>query len=358
MPSPADTRLSFRQALQSPCLSCKSSPCCTHLLLGTIPLTTLAEVDHALYLLNFEGLYLSPTSGAEAARLYLHQPCGHLDQGSGLCTIHSTPELPPICASYKAHSCDYRWIFADEGSERAPVADHRRMSWLAEHMVFDDRRRVVATPPAEQVLEAWSRLPLDHRPAPGREPGWQPVSLRGRQGSQPEGLYGIEDPEVSAPCTGCSAWCCRTLEFDRGLPATISQLEFMRYSLGFPSVELSISDSTWSLVVHTTCRHLSDGRCSIYGLPERPLGCAAYDELGCQYRIRYGTPDRSRARISGREFPALAELVVFDQRGRILAVPSVDVIREHLSQAAAAPAAGAKANVHTTDEESDPLPWR
>lgn len=331
-----DTLLSFRQALQSPCLTCTDSPCCKTLLLGTVELRTLLEVDHALYLLNFEGIYLTLGSTRDRALVYLYQPCGHLDTGSGLCTVHSTPAQPSVCVSYKSHTCDYRWVFGEIDDPTAPVLDHARMSWLAERMVFDQERAVEDVPSMEEIAAAFADMPLNRTPAPvppndalSRE--WQAVTLSERRSARAESRYSFDDPAVTDPCTGCAAWCCHTLRFPRDIPLDSSQLDFLRYMLGFPSVELSISEDRWSLLVHTTCRHLSGGRCALFGRPERPLECSAFDELQCSYRVEYGAPaDEAPVRISLAEFPVLAQLIVFDQHGRVRGLPAADVVRDAL----------------------------
>ena len=162
-------RLTYREALEPPCSSCPTSPCCTYLLLGDFRLETLLDIDHAVYLSNFDGIYL----GLDRERkvdIYFHQPCGYLDVPSGLCTVHNTPVQPAVCVQYNAHVCGYRHrMTADVDLER-PHLDARRVGWLAEHTVFDDDRRVVGLPEWEEMLDAFRTMPLTRTPAQAPDP--------------------------------------------------------------------------------------------------------------------------------------------------------------------------------------------
>ena len=54
----AQRRLSHADAMASPCASCPTSPCCTYLQVHTFQVRTVAELDQAVYLLNFEHIEL------------------------------------------------------------------------------------------------------------------------------------------------------------------------------------------------------------------------------------------------------------------------------------------------------------
>ncbi|HWE56041.1 MAG TPA: hypothetical protein VG435_11035 [Acidimicrobiales bacterium] len=319
------TVLTFAEARESPCLTCSSSPCCTHLLLGTLDLDTLIRVDHALYLLNFDGIYLTMNGARDEAQVYLHQPCGFLDQ-RGLCSVHSTPVQPAVCKAYKSQTCSYRRISPDTHGG-VPLLDHARMTAFVERLVFDDERQVIERPEWPELIAAFSELPFERQPLRSGAGDWQPVAAPAGPGAR----FRFSDPQVSSPCTGCQAWCCQVLTFDRGRPSDASQLDFMKYSLGFPGVELAISDDTWRILVHTSCRHLENGRCSVYGKPERPLECEAYDEFECDYRRTGGLPhDAPSVRLRLDQFSDVAGSIVFDELGQILAIPPVAVLRRQL----------------------------
>jgi hypothetical protein len=351
---PRAGNLSYREARQSPCLSCVTSPCCTHLLLATIELKTLMDIDHATFLLNFEGIVLALGTSGASAQVYLHQSCGFLDVPTGLCNVHSTPLQPAVCSNYNAHSCGYRRAMTTDLHPEHPLLDRHRMAWLAARVVFDDNRRVTAVPDWGEMLEAFASMPMQRVVAPPPPPDpiveeWRTIVLskKGSNGdARPLRHYG--DPEVSDPCTGCGAWCCQTLVFKRGLPGDASQLEFLRYCVGFPGVEVGVAADSWAVIVRTTCRHLDGNRCSVFGTEERPLKCGYYDARSCGYRGHFGVPQPDDiVRVCRDQFGIVASSIVFDELGRIVAIPPIEVLRSRLEDAERA---GAAVTVSSQDE--------
>jgi hypothetical protein len=324
--------LSFRQARDEACQSCHDSPCCQHLVLDTVTLDSVRSVDHALHLLDFDGIYLSVTEDLDQARVYLYQPCRHLDD-RGLCAVHASADQPSICVAYQSQNCGYKAMFGPEPNGEAQLVDRARMRWLAEHLLFDRERRVAARPAWDEVLAAFAALPLTKVPAPhppAGTTGWQPVALTRPPSAE---RRRFRDPGVAQPCDGCPAWCCRTLVFRRPPPSDAKQVDFLRYALGFPAVEAKLAGDGWALVVHTTCRHLSGQRCALYGSEARPIECAEYDEGDCDYRRDFGPRwDGAAARIGFAEFPVLARSFGYDDLGRVIDSPT----SASLSQALAA----------------------
>lgn len=331
-------RLSWSEARQPPCLDCRESYCCTHVVVSEFSLHSIIDVDYALYLLAHDGLLIGLDRDMQA-KVFLYQPCSHLDQESGLCTVHSTPLQPATCRNYPAHSCVYRIRMVDGIHPDAPLLDLSRMRWLAERLVFDEKRLLVGAPDWDQVLDAFASMPLERRPAPvpGPDPvleEWRSIVLTSKDPSPPLEPHRYHDAAVTNPCSGCAAYCCTTLIFGRPAPTDMSGLEWLRYCLGFPSVELGISEDGWALIVHSTCRHLAGGLCSLYGSDDRPLRCSHYDALECDYRAQFATPRPEEiVRVSREQFVLLQRMVVFDELGRIQAVAPVDVIRDVLEEA-------------------------
>ncbi len=337
-PTPG-VRLSYREAVQAPCMTCSTSPCCTHLLLRRFQVEDIGDVDYLLYLSNFDGILIA-IDQAGLARVYLYQPCGHLDVASGLCRVHGTPAQPSVCVHYNAHACQYRYGMTVDLNPRQPLMDHRRVRWYIEHVVFDDERKVAERPDWAEVMEAFASMPLERHMAPdtGADPvteEWRAIAL----GVKPDPdddfrALSFADPEVRDPCQGCGAWCCHTLVFGRELPENANQFDFFRYCLGFPSVELGVSEDSWVVVVHTSCRHLDGNRCSVYGSDERPLRCGYYDALKCVYRDRFGSPrPEEMVRVSREHFSVLATSVVFDEQGRVRRLPTPELLRRRIEMA-------------------------
>ena len=348
-PTPGGTALSFREAMEPPCLSCKNSPCCTHLLLSDFRVKTLMDVDYARFLLNFDGIVLGLDQDWKMD-VYLYQSCSRLDQASGLCTVHGTPLQPAVCVHYNGHTCGYRTrmdVDRHEVDEVRPLVDAARMEWLAGELGFDEERHISHAPDWAAIREGFAAIPLHRQalPVPATDPvyqEWQSIVLSGRPSERESELHRYGDHEVSSPCEGCGAWCCKTLVFNRGVPGEASQLEFLRYCVGFPAVEIGVAEDGWAVLVHTTCRHLDGNRCAVFGQPERPLKCGYYDALSCGYRGHFGVPEpRDIVRVKRDQFEAVASTLAFDELGRVVAIPPLDLIRRHVEESIRATASAA-----------------
>jgi hypothetical protein len=338
MPGGNHPHLSYREARQSPCLSCTTSPCCTHLLLTNFEIESIFDIDYAIYLLNFDGIIIGMDQKGKAD-VYLHQACDYLDGPSGLCTVHSTPLQPAVCVHYNSHTCGYRHRMIVDPHPDRPLLDRNRMAWFAERVIFDDERRVVALPDWGEVQEAFRAMPLQRIAAPPPPPDpvreeWRSIVLSQKPLGSDRQLRHFGAPDVSDPCQGCGAWCCQKLVFNRGLPDGAPGLDFFRYCLGFPGVEVGIADDGWAVIVNTTCRHLEGNRCSVFGTDERPLKCSYYDALSCSFRSHFGVPRPDEIiRLNREQFSVVLDAIVLDDLGRTVAIPPCDVLRSMVEEA-------------------------
>lgn len=333
-----DVQLTHTEALESPCTTCSTAPCCTHLPLHTFKITNMIELDHALYLLNFDRIELGLSAGGEWSVYYTY-PCRFLDRKNFGCTVHNRPEQPQICVHYNPYNCWYKRVFTQSVTEDFIRIDRQRMELVLKHIVFDEARNIVEVPSWEFLLEEIPKLPAQPTPPAGEPPTtdpvldtWQEVVLN-PNGNQPDSpkTYGYNDLHDS--CNGCQAYCCHTLVFPQSLPGDRTNLDYLQFCLGFPGVELGIGDDTWSLVIKTTCRHLKDNQCSIFGQPERPLICKYYDGAKCTYKINFGLPQPiGFLRVKLEHFTWLTECFQFDQHGAIVQFPSTDLIRGYIEE--------------------------
>lgn len=332
----AEGRLTFPEALVSPCASCQTAPCCTHLPLHTFKITNMIELDHALYLLNFDRIVLGLSASGEWSVYYAY-PCRHLNRQDFTCTVHNSLAQPQICITYNPYHCWYKRVLTQSVSEDFLQIDRPRLEHLITRIVFDEFRNVVEVPDWNIMIEELANLPL--QPAlPASEPpltdaateAWQAMLLNLESSpAQTEEIYTYE--ALRDPCDGCQAHCCQTLVFPQALPRSITNLDFLKFCLGFPGVELGIADDVWSLVVKTTCRHLQNNRCSVYGRPERPLLCKYYDAWKCTYKINFGLPRPAGfLRVKLEQFKWLTDCFQFDQHGAIVQFPPTEVIRTYL----------------------------
>ena len=332
-----DARLGFGDALRSPCATCPTSPCCRNVPLHTFEVADLVALDHARYLLNFDGIELGIASDGTWNVLY-QVPCRHLDLHDFACSVHETPTQPSICTNYNPYACWYRSALGDMTNENHLRVDRRRLDALAGLLGFDDHRAIVSGPSWEEIEVLFDELPIAEPPiehAVADEPElaeWVEVVLGRAPASSERADLMKDDAEIAAPCTGCGAPCCSTLVFPLAYPTTASSVDYIRFLLGFPGIELGVADGGWGIVVRTRCRHLTDDAlCGVYGSEERPLLCRYYDEHACTYKSQFGQPrpdDFLRVRYD--HFDWFAECFRFDPDGTIVAAADMASMRSHI----------------------------
>lgn len=356
--------LDYRSAVQeSPCDSCTTATCCTYLPLHTFEVSTLMDVSYLGYLLNFDRIRLG-LSSAGLWSVYYVEPCGFLDRTTLRCTVHGTSRQPRICSHYNPYGCWYRPTLGAMVTSDFVLVDRTRFAWLRDRFEFDDDRRLSAVPSWSDTLGAFAEL-SDDDPAPPRDPRdpvrdeWVHIAITGRGNplrpvdptsglddaaqAEPPGESRVARP-VTGPsvrpyagyetvnrCDGCSAPCCDTITFGQAPPSTVSTLDHLRFSLGFPGIELLIDDTHWWVVVKTRCQHLDGGRCAVFGEPERPLQCTYYDAAKCTYVGEFATPRPAHAlRVIYDDFERVAEGIAVDDDGRVVSIEPVVWLRERV----------------------------
>jgi hypothetical protein len=316
--------LSYAEARTTPCATCDTSPCCRYLPLHNFQVNTLLDLDHVAYLLNFDHIRLGLGASGDWS-VYYQYPCRFLSPDDASCTVHDTPEQPRICVHYNPYSCWYKRSLPDGGDDFVLV-DRARFERLLPLVEFDQNRVIVSTPPFDALDELFGDLPLEPDPVTFEPPvddglrdEWQAIALGDKPAELEVVVRGYDDPAFEQPCEGCAAPCCSTLVFPFSGPTSASNLDFLRFCLGFPGVEAGVSDEGWSLVVKTTCRHFVGGRCSVFGQPERPLLCSYYDEWKCTYRWQFGDARPAGfVRVTLDDFPVVASAFRFADGGAVL----------------------------------------
>jgi Fe-S-cluster containining protein len=298
----------------------------------------MVDLDHALYLLNFANIQLGLTSNGDWSVYYTY-PCRFLDRQTFRCTVHNTPKQPQICINYNPYSCWYKRTLTKSFTADFLRIDRPRLEWIASQLRFDETRQIVEVPDWALLLEGIANLPLAE-PTPPNDPpasdlaldSWQQLVRQNQAGTGSDAIQHNYDSGTD-PCSSCAAYCCSTLVFPHPAPSTRASLDFLRFCLGFPGIELGVSDGVWSLVVKTSCRHLSDNRCTIFGQPERPLICRYYDAWKCSYKPRFGLPrPPGFVRLRLEHFDALSEGFVFDDDGNVVHAAPFDALRNHIEQ--------------------------
>ncbi|WP_182377081.1 hypothetical protein [Nocardioides sp. WS12] len=333
---PSARTLSYGEALESPCATCSTSPCCTHLPVHTFSVSTVGDLSYAAYLLNFDRIRLGVTRVGEWSVYYVN-PCRFLDTERMACTVHATDKQPNICQNYSPYQCWYKRSMTKSVTEDFVFVDRARLDFITERVQFDEARNVIGIPDWDELVNALAsvsdEVPWDEAtpvPSDHAYERWQ-AEVVGAEDPTPAHRRLLPFADNPSPCSTCSAPCCETLEFAQGFPTTKSSLDFFQFCLGFPGVELSVSDAGWSLAIKTTCRHLTDGRCGVYGQPERPLFCRYYDAWKCTYRDKYLQPrPTASVRVRLDELSALTECIVVDENGKIATIAPVDDTRAQI----------------------------
>lgn len=304
------TALTFAQACASPCASCDTTPCCRRAPLDTFVLRDVLDLDHARFLLNFEGIELGVTSDGSWQVFFL-EACRMLDVEHGRCTVHGTVDQPQVCRTYSAHRCWYRPAIAFESDPEHLRVDRRRFDHVLDRVVLDEQRGITRVPSWDELVTAFAALPIVERaePRPANPPGQDPDAPDGH------------------PCNGCAAWCCTTLPFPIDVPEDVAGLDHLRFLLGFPSVSLVVADTGWTLAVETRCRHLAGTGCSVMGDPRRPLRCGDHDAWSCRYPEVLGGEPGPHVRIRLDDFPRLVAGLAIGADGRVGPYPDAVGLR-------------------------------
>jgi hypothetical protein len=156
-------------------------------------------------------------------------------------------------------------------------------------------------------------------------------------------LRGQNFPEIvdENPCIGCSAPCCRILLVPHPTPATLMDLDYIRYMLGFQGVQMILTrEGQWRILVEQQCS-LLDGatcRCTAHGTSRKPKTCVYFNPYHCWYKRNFhGTnepPDLIR--INAQSLEVLLQHVRFDEDCKISDTPPWEFVRELVRSEAAA----------------------
>jgi hypothetical protein len=309
-------------AMRSPCESCSTSPCCSFLPLGGFRVATLSDLDYAVYLLNFQRIELGLTPAGDWSVFYRH-PCRYLDRSSFACTIHEKVEQPHICRRYNPYRCWYKTALTQSTSSAYLRIDRTRLRSLVTGIRFDAQGNIVESPDWAGLLEVLENV-FDGPEDAAAEPAPRTPEPAKREAMP---IYSFD--QVREPCTGCAAYCCRVLIFPMERPADASGFDYLQFCLGFPGIRIGISDTQWAILVDTECRHLENNRCSIFGLPERPLACRYYDEWRCTYKLHFEQAESAGVlHVDLDQYRHLLGCLEFDCNGAVMQIPKVSELRK------------------------------
>jgi Fe-S-cluster containining protein len=135
------------------------------------------------------------------------------------------------------------------------------------------------------------------------------------------------------PCNGCSAPCCHILLIPHPTPTTFMDLDYIRYMLEFPSVEMILnSDGQWQVFIEQTCRLLDQktNLCAVHNTSRKPKTCAFFNPHRCWYKQSFHKTENPQdlIRIDIEALEAILLQVQFDENGNIIEIPKWESIKE------------------------------
>ena len=307
--------MQLSQARSIPCTGCHT-PCCTFLPLYDFYITDHATLDYALYLIGFSNIEFALV-GSNLWRVHYRMRCQNLDE-KNQCIVHDTPLKPSVCRNYDPFQCFYVKAFGPKDDPGYVRFDRERFLCYVDALTFDDQRNIVSHPDMTHFLPS---LP------PFVEKNSDPVDL---DFGSPRTNERVSADFFDNPCGDCSSYCCQSLSFPRGLVHTYAELDYLRFCLGFPGVELSVnSQMEWSVMIRTRCTQLNArNQCSLYGSDMRPQVCTLYDQNACAYRARFSSRAAPQElRVHMKDLIAIRNESSFLQSGENAQLPSFERIR-------------------------------
>jgi hypothetical protein len=329
-------KLDYHEAINSPCESCTSSPCCSLFQLDLVTVSNLMELDTINYYLNFNNIEICLSLNGEWT-VYYSYPCRFFDKEKSICTLHATPQKPGICVNYNPHQCFYKKAknTNQDGQQGLIWINRERMDFIMTQVSFDDDRNLLDVPEKEKLYQDISRIPYQDPKrvdTPGEDNAvieWKQSVLSNTKITNGGCVKSYFDFQY--PCQDCDSYCCKSLVFPYPIPSTYGSLDYIRYALGFPGVELGISDSQWYIILKTACSHLEGNQCTIYEKPERPLTCKYYSSMQCFHKAWFSqSKPNGFMRVGFEEFKGLLETFKFDEFGNIIEGYNVESSRIHV----------------------------
>jgi hypothetical protein len=139
------------------------------------------------------------------------------------------------------------------------------------------------------------------------------------------------------PCEECSAPCCKYLIIPYNTPTTWMDMDFIKYLLNFPKVNLTVSKKgIWSIMIKQNCVHLDEKntKCMVHKTPEQPKTCEYYNPFQCHYKMNLNSKQASSIYVLNRDnFQYWLQDVKFDENGMIVDGPdfekSLKILKEN-----------------------------
>ena len=138
------------------------------------------------------------------------------------------------------------------------------------------------------------------------------------------------------PCEECSAPCCRYLLIPHKAPNTWMELDFIRYMLNFPKINVTVSKAgDWGILFQQDCTYYDPKKqkCKVHNTPEQPKTCAYFNPYQCNYRLNLENKEPFSIYTLNREkFDHWVQFIKFNEDGTIVEAPNYEKSLEILKK--------------------------
>jgi Fe-S-cluster containining protein len=134
----------------------------------------------------------------------------------------------------------------------------------------------------------------------------------------------------TSPCTNCAAHCCKMLLIPYDAPKTFMQMDYVKFTLGFPSTKILLNrNGGWQVKIEQNCRFFDEERnkCKVYGDQSQPKTCTFYNPYNCWYKKNFSTEEKTDfIEFDLQMFQKLFNILEFSDDGTITSIPNFEEI--------------------------------
>jgi Fe-S-cluster containining protein len=233
--------------------------------------------------------------------IYLQRDCNFLDKTTGKCSIHGAPVQSMICKSYDAHRCWYVNAFSTEEFSTA-------ISFNTDMLIWFEKRY--------KLIENNFVLDID----------WDELCRAAYE--YKKNIIDIKPPTIEA-------WTSLTLSFKNSRadhllflppynrPKNINHYELISFRLGFPGIQLAITDTCWAFMVQTSFnrKYLNLIQQEYYPAIGHKDGAYSFDSMMREHSP-FSEAGNQWIILQRSDLETLKNLTIFDAAGRVLKTPS------------------------------------
>ncbi len=146
----------------------------------------------------------------------------------------------------------------------------------------------------------------------------------------------FKDCSNGNPCLNCTAPCCRVIMIPHKTPATFMDLDFIRYLLNFPRIEVAVSKSgEWLILIREVCRQFDQDShsCKVHATNEQPFTCQYYNPYQCWYKPNLAfTSPRDICILKRETFEYWTQWVRLNEISEVISAPDFEESRKLLQE--------------------------